>query len=138
MVSPRPTTWILLTQPIWTCYTCQIHFYSNNQRDIFQSYLQSVNFPDPVSSGRMNESTSHPIGSLVSLLLNDSQVRPDQAQPPLNIESVARPGETSSFLRQNLDSSVVTPEEVSNITSSDAATVHSSTSGTFEVSLIFL
>ena len=41
------------------------------------------------------------------------------------------PSSSSAALRTGTESGLITPEEVSNITSSDAATVHSSDSGRF-------
>ena len=135
-------------------YYCSInhiymYYFSNSLTELFQSYLQSgqsylppgATFPDtPLSTGESGgpgHMTNHPMSSLASLLLNagpdagnmDQSTAGADVNPPSSGANIVGAG--SGGGGGGTDSGVITPEEMSNITSSDAATVHSSTSGGF-------
>lgn len=82
----------------------------------------------PLSSGGSEAgsggSSNLPMSNLASLLLSAES---DQDSPQSGVLSGS--GVPS---RSGRESGVITPDEVSNVTSSDAATVHSSASGMLE------
>ncbi|XP_053377275.1 E3 ubiquitin-protein ligase HUWE1-like isoform X3 [Mercenaria mercenaria] len=98
----------------------------NNLTDIFQSYLRSSVFPQtPLTTSEGGTGSSNlPMSHLASLLLTaDADETPEAGSGPRSAATGGAPP------RADIESGVITPEEISNITSSDAATVHSSASG---------
>ena len=101
-------------------------YFRNNLTDIFQSYLRSSLFPQtPLTTNEGGTGSSNlPMSHLASLLLTaDGDETPDAGAGPRSATTGGAPP------RSDVESGLITPEEASNITSSDAATVHSSTSG---------
>ncbi|XP_060587198.1 E3 ubiquitin-protein ligase HUWE1-like isoform X3 [Ruditapes philippinarum] len=98
----------------------------NNLTDIFQSYLRNSMFPQtPVTTNEGGTGSSNlQMSHLASLLLTaDADESHDAGTGPRSGSTGGAPP------RSDIESGLITPEDISNITSSDAATVHSSTSG---------
>lgn len=97
--------------------------------DLFQSYLQNSVFPPtPLTTSESGTGASNlPMSNLASLLLSADQ---GSAEHTPQTGTGSQPASSGAGpLRPDIESGVITPEEISNITSSDAATVHSSASG---------
>lgn len=113
---------------------CFSHF--SNLREIFQSYLSAGFPPTPLTTtsssqatGTTTSSGQPAMSSLASLLISaDTEQETGSHSNVLGSLNEATPTTTSAGTTAP-ESGMITPEEISNITSSDAATVHSSASG---------
>lgn len=111
--------------------------YCRNLRDIFQSCLSTGFPPTPLTTTTSSQGTgtgsSQPVSSLASLLISADSEQESNEQTgildTLNEAPHMTAFGTTAPPRAETGSGMITPEEISNITSSDAATVHSSASG---------
>ena len=97
-------------------------YYRRLMEDYFQPIFEEVFGLQPQRTG------------LSSLLADPVDLQMDQSATPNPQGALptptTEPSSSSAAVRTGTESGLITPEEVSNITSSDAATVHSSDSGT--------
>ena len=91
--------------------------------DYFQPIFEEVFGPRQRGAG-LTSLLSEPID-----LQMDQSATPNPAPVPIVPTPTTEPSSSTGAVRTGTESGLITPEEVSNITSSDAATVHSSDSG---------
>ena len=104
--------------------------FRNRFTDYFQPIFEEVFGPPRQRTG------------LSTLLSERIDLQMDQSAPPNPSGPAPNPttelSSSTSAVRSGTESGWITPEEVSNITSSDAATVHSSDSGILKFFVMFL
>ena len=88
--------------------------------DYFQPIFEEVFGPRQRGAG-LTSLLSEPID-----LQMDQSATPNPAPVPIVPTPTTEPSSSTGAVRTGTESGLITPEEVSNITSSDAATVHSS------------